>query len=121
MKELSQIDARKALQGELDRLKNKYADQYELSFRGSDAILNVCSAIETMQREGSAVYGFGYDVAPKDKNGMVYVDVSDAIMQGGRTHPFFTAIKHVDRLRFSASSTESIRIMFNVNDLWKRL
>lgn len=121
MKEIEKVDARRKLEEEFTRLKEIYADRYDLSFLASSTALKVCDAIDIMQRDGSAIYGFGYEVSPENSGGTIYADMSDAVMQGGRTHPFFYAIKDVNRLRFSAPNVESIRITFDVNDLWKPL
>lgn len=48
-----------------------------------------------------------------------YVEVFDIVLQNGRNHPFYDAVKNADFLRFS-SKKDNIIIKFGVNGLWVR-
>lgn len=64
-------------------------------------------------------YNANVVVSPEKGTGEIFVEVFDLILERGRSHPLFTAMKSADFMDFSATSG-NILIHFGVTDLWRK-
>lgn len=90
---------------------------YELSLYGKERLLHICDLVDLLyaESEGNKVEIY---VDPSKTFGMVFLYVSDIILQGGRTHPFFEFGKFSDYIDFKKSAKNEIRVGFMVKNLW---
>lgn len=98
----------------------EYADQqsgYELSLYGKERLLHICDLVDLLYTESE---GNNVEICidPTKTFGMVFLYVSDIILQGGRTHPFFELGKFADCIDFKKSAANEIRVGFMIGNLW---
>lgn len=101
-----------------DELKEKTGASIQINESAYERMWTLAELAEKVAVEFDAVDG-GIYMDVDSGNSFYYVEVFDIVLQNGRKHLFYDAVKNADFLSFS-SKKDNIIIKFGVNGLWVR-
>lgn len=103
----------------VDEASAQFGEGYELNRYKFNQLDEICEIVDELVLEFECEC---VDIAVDDmtKQLTIAIECDEMILIGGRTHEFFKLIAMLDSFVFSKAKRDTLRVEFNLNNMWER-
>lgn len=102
----------------INKMVAEYGEGYSIDEQKQKKLWSACAIVDKL--ESNDICEFSRPVCDKQNGFAIVLGFEyDMVLDGGRTHPFFTLIKMFDSFSIKKVSQDKIEITLNLGGLWR--